>query len=315
MYTPEMTPRGPVDDRNYFTIQFKHIPTGRKTSFEGWVTTFSDNFSSQWNEIPVYGRMDPLATFTRTSRKIQLAFDVPSANLGAAQTNLQAVNDLITFLYPVYEKQDGSGNQRVGHTLKAAPLIELKWTNLIADASDNSGLIGYLDGVNYAPKIEEGGFGRAAGGNYISGMEGGFDALTSMSPDEFASIQNTHAGAVGDRMERDLPHGLTIGDPDWGSVNKADIYIPKTLSISLNFTVLHKHLPGWITSIMPDEYVFGNQQVGDGFPNTQVDRRTLATSQGITETRLNERGEEIATQVTQITSALGSEVLVGNGNI
>ena len=116
-------------------------------------------------------------------------------------------------------------------------------------------------------------------------------------------------------MERDLPHGLTIGDPDWGSVNKADIYIPKTLSISLNFTVLHKHLPGWITSIMPDEYVFGNQQVGDGFPNTQVDRRTLATSQGITETRLNERGEEIATQVTQITSALGSEVLVGNGNI
>ena len=291
-----------IRNSEFFTIQFKHIPTGRKTSFEGWVTTFSDNFSSQWNEIPVYGRMDPLATFTRTSRKIQLAFDVPSENLASAQTNLQAVNDLITFLYPVYEKQDGSGNQRVGHTLKAAPLIELKWTNLIADASDNSGLIGYLDGVNYAPKVEEGGFGRPAGGNYHENWSNtSFEVLREASALRQADVRQLTMPGEGTRTTQ------------IGSVDKTDIYIPKTLSINLNFTVLHKHLPGWVITTSTDaddSVIFGNPQVNGGFPNTQIGIRSGAVRTSFTNTFTDKDGNVVAqTGVTNILSSFGSEML------
>ncbi len=295
----------------FFTIQFKHIPTGRKTSFEGWVTTFSDNFSSQWNEVPVYGRMDPLATFTRTSRKIQLAFDVVSDNLGGANKNLQQVNDLITFLYPVYEKQGGTGNQRVGHTLKAAPLIELKWTNLIADASDNSGLIGYLDGVNYAPKMDDGGFGRAAG--YMEGLDRATaEQRTQAQGAEDKFLTRAARREVTARTQPQPPPGRTSTDINQGVDHKTDIYIPKTLSISLNFTVLHKHLPGWTFAQGTNEIIFGNKQVNGSFPNLQEGRSTGASQQITTTTITNDDGEtEITNEVTQITTAAAAAVLQG----
>ena len=301
MYSPSMR------ESEFFKIFIRHVPTRRSTWFEGWVTTFSDNYSSQWHEEQVYGRMDPLATFMRTGRKIQLAFDVVSDDLTGAENNLAAVNELITYLYPVYEQQPNSGNRRVGQTIQAAPLIGLKWTNLIADASDDSELIGYLDGVNYAPKVEEGGFGRAAGGNFI---EGTASTRGSGTTESMARLAAAREGS------RKLP----ISAPDdavversvrIGHVNKTSIYIPKTLSISLNFTVLHKHLPGWIRTEGADgNMVFGNKQTNSSFPNIQLGQRTGAAEVTYTTSVINDEGkEEVVSEVTQIESAFGSELL------
>lgn len=307
MYAPT------IRNDDFFTIKFKHIPTKATTTFEGWVTTFADNFSSQWNEVPVYGRMDPLSTFTRTSRKIQLAFDVPSDNAEVAQKNLERVNKLITFLYPLYDKQDGTGGQRVGHTLKAAPLIELKWTNLIADPGDNSGLIGYLEGVNYAPKIADGGFGRATGG---TGYSEDFDLAGAAIDNHIAAhAPGTPSGLAPSMLPLPLPntaYTITEQDSQLGSVRGSNIYIPKTLSISLSFTVLHKHLPGWVQGTTDSEYIFGNQQVNSGFPNTQTRHRGLALSTSTTVSTTNEDGESVTTEITQITSAFGTQILQSN---
>ena len=252
--------------------------------------------------------MDPLSTFTRTSRKIQLAFDVPSEDAGSAANNLQRVNKLITFLYPLYDKQDGTDGQRVGHTLSAAPLIELKWTNLIADPGDNSGLIGYLDGVNYAPKIADGGFGRAGGGNFQEGIldqAGGFSN---------AALYSTSQEAEARRIAAQTYARITT-ETTLGSVDKSNIYIPKTLSISLSFTVLHKHLPGWVQTTTPsgratNEYIFGNRQVNGGFPNTQKGHRDPAALMNSTTTVDSLAGT--TTTTTQITSAFGTQILQSN---
>jgi len=304
MYAPT------IRNDDFFTIKFKHIPTKESTTFEGWVTTFADNFSSQWNEVPVYGRMDPLSTFTRTSRKIQLAFDVPSDNAEVAQKNLERVNKLITFLYPLYDKQDGTGGQRVGHTLKAAPLIELKWTNLIADYVDNSGLIGYLDGVNYAPKIADGGFG-IAGGNFIPAPADYVSGL-DMKRHQEEMLPLTQAAFVADVMSRQhgTEYDISYARPATGTVG-SNIYIPKTLSISLSFTVLHKHLPGWVRGTTDNEYIFANRQVSSGFPNTPP-KPKLAHQRIVTITTTNEDGVETETETTYIATSLGTQILQSN---
>ena len=59
-----------------FRIQIEHIPTQEKISFDSWLTAFSDQFNSNWSGTPVYGRMDDLYTFTKTSRQLTLGFDV-----------------------------------------------------------------------------------------------------------------------------------------------------------------------------------------------------------------------------------------------
>ena len=201
----------------FFKLFITHLPTDTTISFNGWVIQFSDDFISNWNTETVYGRMDPLATFQNTQRQISMTFDVVSGDLDQAKTNLKNVNRLIEFLYPVYE----SGERGVQNTLKASPLIGMRWTNLVASTLDGKRLVGFLSGVTYAPDMGPGGFIEAS--------------------------------------------------------NQAGLYIPKTLSISLNYTVLHTHLVGWYDGNQlaegemgpagAPEYIFGGDNINSEFPN------------------------------------------------
>ena len=57
-----------------------------EVSFFAFITSFSDNVTSNWNEEQVYGRQDPIGTFQSTTRKISLGFDLPAANLAEAMS-------------------------------------------------------------------------------------------------------------------------------------------------------------------------------------------------------------------------------------
>ena len=141
-------------NHDFFKIHIGHIPTGQKVTFDGWVTQFSDNYSVQWSEEQVYGRMDPLSTYQGTGRTIQMQFDIPNDSRLHANQNLQKIQKLIQFLYPVY---DADPAQR---TLKAAPLLTLKWANLASNAGlGDQKLVGYINGgLSYAPDVGDGGF-------------------------------------------------------------------------------------------------------------------------------------------------------------
>tara|TARA_Y100000310_G_scaffold181530_1_gene181488 strand:+ start:7637 stop:8908 length:1272 start_codon:yes stop_codon:yes gene_type:complete len=139
-------------------IHITHIPTGRDVKFDGWVTSFSDGYTSQWNEEMVYGRMDPLATYQSTRRSISIAFDIPNDSKEHAIQNMANVRKLIQFMYPTY-MGGGLSQQNV---LKAGPILGLRWINLIAGhgpKGSNEKLIGYINGaLNYAPDMGVGGF-------------------------------------------------------------------------------------------------------------------------------------------------------------
>ena len=164
-------------NNKHLFIEFNYIPGGsplltleKKTNpftarFKAFLTSFSDAYSSNWNEQAVYGRMDPISTFERTARQISFEFEVVAASFQEAVDNYHESQKLLRFLYPVYEESSTSAA-----TISSAPLLKLKFGNLIHDVSLGAsaaesrgsaldkGLVGYLDGLSYAPDMEVGFF-------------------------------------------------------------------------------------------------------------------------------------------------------------
>ena len=159
-------------NKDYFQIFITHIPTSNTVNFNAWVTGFSDNFISTWTGTPVYGRMDDLYTFERTSRKLSIAFDVVASNKFEAAKNMRKLNRLTQFLYPVYSEPQGDLSVTANsQTLKAAPLLKMKWNGLISNALDGADLVGFLSGFAYNPDLNQGQFfvtGRNSGKPYIA---------------------------------------------------------------------------------------------------------------------------------------------------
>jgi len=215
----------------FFQIHVTHLPTNLTISFKGWVSEFKDAFSSKWNTETVYGRMDPLATFQNTTRQISIGFDVPAGDGNEASNNLAKLNRLVEFLYPVYSSGPG---RTIQNTLKAGPLIGLKWTNMMGNAATGDKLVGYLDGVTYAPDLNQGSF-------FSTGMSTDVTDVTTPSDNE-EGYRTREVATSSDRA-----------------------FVPKLYRVNLNFTVLHTHLTGWYGS--PGNYTFGNNEADGKFPN------------------------------------------------
>ena len=264
----------------FFEIKITHLPTNQLIVLPGWVTQFSDNFTSNWNPQNVYGRMDPLATFENTQRQITLAFDVVSANLDEAIANLASVNKLIEFLYPVYENSAGPSNARtIQNVLNAAPLIGLEWTNLVSRPGDGTKLVGFLRGANYSPEITEGGF--VKGTKQIIEVEG-------------EGEMNLDTNAV----ESQLVRGTTT--------KKA--FIPKKLNVSLDYTVLHTHLTGWYKDA-DGAYIFGDNSINGGFPNAHMITYQQEETFQVTTTQDGTTTEELVGEPSELEQVAQADVL------
>ena len=246
----------------FFTIAIKHLPTSKTVKFEGWVTEFSDTFNSSWSSTPVYGRMDPLATFEGTQRTITLGFDVVSDGIGSAVQNLQNINTFIEFLYPMYDSHLETENGGIGArrtrraqtTLKAAPLLGVKWTNLFNAADYRSFLYGYVNGgVSYAPDMSEGGF--------ILKKGRGEPIDQQLSPEQAINIAKDYFDIeeLGPSTANNISQTKTIQV-------KKNSYVPKKVSLNFTFNVLHTHLVGW-----DERGIFGGRAgITSRFPNSNT---------------------------------------------
>ena len=57
---------------------FQSMINEKVVAFKAFLTSFSQNFQSSWNQESVYGRIDPIATFDNTTRTINVAWDIPA---------------------------------------------------------------------------------------------------------------------------------------------------------------------------------------------------------------------------------------------
>ena len=70
-----------------FMISFQHVATGKTVNFKAFVTEYNETFNSTWTPTSVYGRTDPIQSYTGTTRSISLTFDVPASSGGEAYEN------------------------------------------------------------------------------------------------------------------------------------------------------------------------------------------------------------------------------------
>ena len=152
-------------------LEFFFVPSGASENpltvrFMAFLTQFQDQYTSDWTADTVYGRMDPIATFQGTVRTISLGWAVPAYSGEEAENNLRKMSKLISMCYPVY---GGQGTSAMGAgQISGAPLIKLKFANLITGTESNAGagangLLGWIDGISFTPNLETGFYDPAPG--------------------------------------------------------------------------------------------------------------------------------------------------------
>jgi hypothetical protein len=134
------------------------------TDFCAFLTDFSDRSTSNWSSQEIYGRMDPIHTYKNTTRKISIAFDVPSYDIVESKNNYNNINTLMDALYPTYSDSPGKGDAVIG----SPPFFKIRFSNLIAgdvtkiivadNALVNSGLLGWIDSITFGPELDSGFF-------------------------------------------------------------------------------------------------------------------------------------------------------------
>lgn len=104
-------------------IIIKSLAHGDSVSFIPYNFTFDDNFKPDWQEYNSFGRMDPIMIYKKTSRDINISFDVvgemtledfleatssgtnANTKIGSVSLgNFAQLQKLIKFLYPVYSE-------------------------------------------------------------------------------------------------------------------------------------------------------------------------------------------------------------------
>jgi hypothetical protein len=141
-------------------LEFYNVNVQQKVKYKAFLTQYEDKYESSWESAEVYGRMDPIQTFKGTKRSISLGWDVIASSVGEAYHNLTKTEQLLKMLYPQYDSHGGATS------IAAAPLVKLKFGNLIMDAAagdagatvEDGGLLGTISGFSYAPDIEQGFF-------------------------------------------------------------------------------------------------------------------------------------------------------------
>ena len=137
-------------------LTMMHVPTGYIVKFPAFLDNINDAYTSKWIEETVFGRMDPVATFSHTERVISLSWNVPADSFEQAEGNVGRMNQLISFLYPLYDND----NRASGATaINQSPLMRLSFGNLIK-ASNGTGLLGFVNGITFDPALEYGMFNR-----------------------------------------------------------------------------------------------------------------------------------------------------------
>ena len=145
-------------------LRFYSLVSNLEVEFKAFLTDLSDNFQSSWNSEQVYGRMDPMGSFQNTKRVITVGWDIPAASLEEAQSNMEAIRSLTSMLYPTYSANpitvEGEASFTTANSISSSPLVRVKFANLISKGegrtAKDSGLLGWIDGVNIQPQIEQG---------------------------------------------------------------------------------------------------------------------------------------------------------------
>lgn len=135
-------------------ITFMNVATGQSVSFPAFVKNFSDSYSVQWGGSTSFGRVDPVKNYQSTGRRISASFDILGKDEETARKNFSDFSTLVKMLYPVYSDPIGMDNK--SRTIRAAPLLRIKYANYMRSETSPFGLLGCIQGFDFNPQFESG---------------------------------------------------------------------------------------------------------------------------------------------------------------
>lgn len=173
-------------------ISIQHVATGKTVFFAAFLKTYNETFAPTYSSEDVFGRMDPLMSFQKTSRTISLGWQVPAYSEQESELNLSRVSSLAQFMYPTYrDKGDAT-------LISKPPLLRIRFGNLIQNASDPTiGLLCAATNFTFNPNIEMGFFTSLAGGESKDAPMGLGGALYPKSIDCSLSLTALHEHDMG----------------------------------------------------------------------------------------------------------------------
>jgi hypothetical protein len=245
------------------TLDVEHLPTGLVVNFPGFISQFSQTFNSTWQSNDVYGRMDDIAIFQRTTRSISLAFSTIAYSLRNAEQNMEAVDRFVQFLYPMY---DTFSAKRFTSGLKALNRVDRIRENgskrQVQQSIRNSrvGTLTQHKGTRAANKIST---------FTVGGYKGG---VLKAPPLLRLKLSNLITNTLKDNPQGILKTGLTgkisnlsvTMDVEAGFFDPNEFLLPKKMDLSFQFDVIHSHKVGWehvgTTFMGGSEFPLGEQR-------------------------------------------------------
>tara|TARA_R110000824_G_scaffold59916_3_gene160511 strand:- start:410 stop:1252 length:843 start_codon:yes stop_codon:yes gene_type:complete len=141
-------------------LEFYHVPSMTSVNFKAILKTYNETYTSNWTPVKVLGRNDPIQSFQGTERSISLAWEVVAFSLGdqgSAENNMAKCSTLARMLYPQYQDITNAS------TISKAPLIKLRFSNLIYDGNQTygadaarTGLLGVITNLTWTPNLDAG---------------------------------------------------------------------------------------------------------------------------------------------------------------
>tara|TARA_Y100000114_G_C11728440_1_gene312223 strand:- start:12 stop:1007 length:996 start_codon:yes stop_codon:yes gene_type:complete len=153
-------------------LYIRHVASKKHIGLFAMLTSFSNNYTMNWNEEQVYGRPDPIVGYSNTRRSMTIGFKLVAADLKEAKYNynktlgrggLERVS-LTNMFYPTYKEV---GNYK---TIASPPIIAIKHMQLIqsyGEAVDGGYLVGYVGSSTITPQFDHGGYEDKNNGNFI----------------------------------------------------------------------------------------------------------------------------------------------------
>ena len=159
----------------------------------------SQQFAPDYKREDVYGRMDPIATYSKTTRTMRIGFSCQAHHLidglDGVIDNIQTINEVTQMLYPAYEEA-GTGAVGKPAILKAPPFFRIKFGQYFGSFSYSGdeigeGITGFITGFQH-------GIGKVATNMAYGGQ--GADSPIRALPREIKvsfSFQVVHDKSVG----------------------------------------------------------------------------------------------------------------------
>lgn len=123
-------------DGEYVPFYFHDIRTNEMIGFHAFLTSLTDDYTANYENVDAYGRVESVKIYKNTARKINLSFYIVATSLNDFDDMWVKINKLTTLVYPQFTpgKQLSGGKytftQPFSQLIGAAPLVRIRLGDL-----------------------------------------------------------------------------------------------------------------------------------------------------------------------------------------